>query len=194
MISSKIRFFDIFISSIMLVIFSPIILIISFFLLVVDGRPIIYKQIRIGYNGKKFIIFKFRTMKQYLIKDEELRLTYFGKILRKSSLDELPQLFNVLIKDMSMVGPRPLPEEIEKKISNANKVKRRKVLPGITGMSQINYTGKKRKLDNKVNLDIKFINNYSLYNYFYILLKTPIIMLYRFFNNKSSIIKLIFFS
>lgn len=189
MISSKIRFFDIFISSVMLVIFSPIILIISFFLLVVDGRPIIYKQIRIGYNGKKFIIFKFRTMKQYLIKDEELRLTYFGKILRKSSLDELPQLFNVLIKDMSMVGPRPLPEEIEKKISKANKVKRRRVLPGITGMSQINYTGKKRKLDKKVNLDIKFIDNYSLYNYFYILLKTPIIILYRFFNNKSSIIK-----
>ncbi len=189
MISSKIRFLDIFISLIMLTIFFPIMLIISFFLLVIDGRPIIYKQVRVGYKGKKFVIFKFRTMKQSYKKDEELRLTYFGKILRKSSLDELPQLFNVLIKDMSMVGPRPLPQGIEKKIRNSHKFKRREILPGITGMSQINYTGKKRKLDEKINLDMKFIDNYSVYNYFYILLKTPIVLIYRFFKNKSSIIK-----
>ena len=189
MISLKVRFFDIFISLIMLVIFSPIILIVSFFLLIVDGMPIIYKQVRIGHKGKKFVIFKFRTMKQSYSKNEELRLTYFGKMLRKSSLDELPQLYNVLIKDMSMVGPRPLPQEIEKKISNSNRVKRRKILPGITGMSQISFTGKKRKLSEKINLDIKFVDNYSLYNYFFVLLKTPLVLRHRFFKNKSSIIK-----
>ena len=189
MIFLKIRFFDILISSLMLIIFFPLILIISLLLLLFDGRPIIFNQIRIGYKGKKFEIYKFRTMIQSSTKDEEKRLTYLGKILRKSSLDELPQLFNVLIKDMSIVGPRPLPPEIEKKIPKFIKIKRRQILPGITGMSQINYTGKKRKLDEKINLDIKFIDNYSLYSYFYILLKTPIVLFYRFFKNKSSIIK-----
>jgi len=189
MISLKIRFFDIFFSLAMLIILFPIMLIISFFLLAVDGRPIIYKQTRIGYRGKKFIIFKFRTMKQSITKNEEQRITFFGKILRKSSLDELPQLFNVLTKDMSMVGPRPLPPKIENKIRNSHKVKRRKILPGITGMSQINFKGKKRKLNEKIKLDMKFIDKYSLYNYFYILLKTPIVLVYRLFKNKSSIIK-----
>ena len=110
----NIRIFDVLISVIVLIIFSPLIIIISFLLFVLDGRPIIYKQIRVGYKGRKFIIFKFRTMKEVIIEDEQLRLTNLGKILRKSSLDELPQLINVLNRDMSLVGPRPLPEKIEK--------------------------------------------------------------------------------
>ena len=88
-----------------------------------------------------------------------------------------------------MVGPRPLPKEVENKIKSSSKTKRRKVLPGITGMSQINYSGKKRSLNQKINLDLKFIDNYTLYNYFYILLRTPKVLFYRFFKNKSSIIK-----
>ena len=122
-------------------------------------------------------------------KDEKLRLTYFGKILRRSSLDELPQLINVLNKDMSIVGPRPLPEKIEKKIKSSSIIKRRKVLPGITGMSQINYTGKNRTLDEKIIYDMDFIDNYNLNNYFRILFMTPFVMISRFFKNKSSIIK-----
>ena len=101
-------------------------LIISLFVLLTDGRPIIFKQIRIGCKGRQFVIYKFRTMKQSKTKDEEKRLTYLGKILRKLSLDELPQLFNVLIKDMSMVGPRPLPQEIEKKSLSLLKSKEEK--------------------------------------------------------------------
>ena len=139
--------------------------------------------------GKKFLIYKFRTMSNLIFKDEKLRLNSFGKILRKTSLDELPQLINVLKKDMSIVGPRPLPENIEKKIKRSFKIKRRKILPGITGMSQIQYTGKKRKLIDKIKLDIEFIENYNAYNYFKILLKTPIVLIIRFFKNKSSIIK-----
>ena len=189
MIAQKIRFCDIFISLIMLLIFSPVIIIISFILLIFDGKPIIYKQPRIGYEGKKFNIFKFRTMSQATYKVEELRLTFFGKLLRKLSLDELPQLINVLNKDMSLVGPRPLPEEIEKKIKDSSRVKRRKIFPGITGMSQINYTGKYRTLDEKIELDLQFIENYNLYNYFQILFRTPIVMIIRFYKNKSSIIK-----
>ncbi len=184
-----IRVFDILISISILIIFFPIMFLISFLILAIDGWPIIYKQSRVGYMGRQFFIFKFRTMSNNVFKDEKLRLTFWGKILRKSSLDELPQLINVLKKDMSIVGPRPLPKIIEKKINKSFKLKRRKVLPGITGMSQINYTGKNRKLVDKVNLDIQFIDNYSLINYFKILLKTPIVLIIRFIKNKSSIIQ-----
>jgi lipopolysaccharide/colanic/teichoic acid biosynthesis glycosyltransferase len=128
-------------------------------------------------------------MSNIIFKDEKLRLSYLGKILRKTSLDELPQLINVLKKDMYIVGPRPLPEIIEKKIKKSLKMKRRKILPGITGMSQINFTGKDRKLNDKIQLDMQLIDNYTIYNYFKILLKTPIILIVRFFKNKSSIIK-----
>ena len=92
--------------------------------------PVIFKQQRIGYLGKTFIIFKFRTMRKEIFEDENLRLTKLGIILRKTSLDELPQLLNVLKKDMSIVGPRPLPHVIEKNIDYSNKIKR-KVLPGM---------------------------------------------------------------
>ena len=162
---------------------------ISFFLLIFNGMPIIFSQIRVGYEGRKFHIYKFRTMSETIFKDEKLRLTFFGKILRRLSLDELPQLINVLKKDMSLVGPRPLPEEIEKKINISSKKKRRKVLPGITGISQVNYSGKKRELDEKVELDLQFVDNYSLYNYFKVLAKTPFALISRFYKNKSSIIK-----
>lgn len=151
--------------------------------------PIIFSQIRVGYEGRKFHIYKFRTMSETIFKDEKLRLTFFGKILRRLSLDELPQLINVLKKDMSLVGPRPLPEEIEKKINISSKKKRRKVLPGITGISQVNYSGKKRELDEKVELDLQFVDNYSLYNYFKVIAKTPFALISRFYKNKSSIIK-----
>ena len=151
--------------------------------------PIIFSQIRVGYEGRKFNIYKFRTMSETIFKDEKLRLTFFGKILRRLSLDELPQLINVLKKDMSLVGPRPLPEEIEKKINISSKKKRRKVLPGITGISQVNYSGKKRELDEKVELDLQFVDNYSLYNYFKVLAKTPVALISRLYKNKSSIIK-----
>ena len=184
-----IRFFDILISILMLIIFLPVIFLISLLILKFDGGPIIYKQSRVGYMGRLFIIFKFRTMSNIVFKDEKLRLTFLGRILRKTSLDELPQLINVLKKDMSIVGPRPLPEIIEKKINKSLKIKRRKILPVITGMSQINYSGKNRKLIDKIYLDIQFIDNYTLFNYFKILLQTPIVLIIRFFKNKSSIIK-----
>jgi lipopolysaccharide/colanic/teichoic acid biosynthesis glycosyltransferase len=188
MINQMIRVFDILISILILIIFLPILIIISLLILVIDGKPIIYKQFRVGYMGRQFIIFKFRTMSNTIFKDEKLRLTLLGKILRKTSLDEMPQFINVLNKDMSIVGPRPLPKIIEKKINRSIRVKRRQILPGITGMSQINYSGKNRKLIDKIQLDMQFINNYTVYNYFKILIKTPIILIVRFFKNKSSII------
>ena len=184
-----IRILDISISVLVLLLFAPIIIIISILILLIDGRPIIFKQSRVGYLGREFFIFKFRTMKTVIFKNEKLRLTILGKILRKTSLDELPQFLNVLKKEMSLVGPRPLPAIIEKKIHKSIKLKRRKILPGITGLSQVNFSGKNRKLNDKVKLDIKFINNYSIYYYIKILFKTPIVLIIRFLRNKSSIIK-----
>ncbi len=189
MINNKIRTLDVLISILLLIIFFPILVLISFLILIFYGRPIIYRQFRVGYKGKKFIIFKFRTMNNNLSDNESLRLTYLGKILRRTSLDELPQIINVLIKDMSLVGPRPLPKNIEKKINSNLRKKRRKILPGITGMSQINFSGKKRKLSDKIVLDLNFVNNYTLSNYIKILLKTPYILIIRLLKNKSSIIK-----
>ncbi len=184
-----IRFFDIIISILIIIVFLPIIILISLLILIIDGRPIIYKQDRVGYMGRQFIILKFRTMNKLKLKNEKLRVTALGKILRRTSLDELPQLINVLKKDMSIVGPRPLPKSIEKNIEQSIKIKRRKILPGITGASQINYDGKYRKLKEKIQLDLLFINNYNLYNYFKVLSKTPRVIIIRLFKNKSSIIK-----
>ena len=184
-----IRVSDVLISTLLLFILFPIILFTSILILFFDGRPILFTQVRIGQYGKRFKIFKFRTMKNNSLKNENLRVTKFGRIIRRLSIDEIPQFFNVIKNDMSIVGPRPLPEINEKKINKSLRIKRRKVFPGITGMSQINYTGKYRKLEDKVKLDIRFINNYSIYIYFKILLHTPIVLIIRLLKNKSSIIK-----
>ena len=134
-------------------------------------------------------MFKFRTMINNELLDENLRVTSFGKLLRKTSLDELPQFINILKKEMSIVGPRPLPLQIEKKINKKYRHRRRSILPGLTGFSQINYTGKFRKLNEKIELDILLVNNHTLNNYFKILLKTPIALIRRLIRNKTSIIK-----
>jgi lipopolysaccharide/colanic/teichoic acid biosynthesis glycosyltransferase len=148
------RIFDILFSILILIVFSPLMLLISILIFGLNGRPIIYKQIRVGHMGREFLILKFRTMSNRILRDPKKRLSLLGIILRKTSTDELPQFFNVLNKDMSIVGPRPLPRNIEKKIPKSIKIQRRKILPGITGMSQINYSGKKRNLKEKIQLDL----------------------------------------
>jgi len=154
-----------------------------------DGRPVLFKQTRVGINGKTFKILKFRTMKKKIIQNEPDRLFGLGKILRLLSFDEIPQFLNVLKNEMSIVGPRPLPQIYEEKIKKRLKEKRRKILPGITGLSQINYSGKYRKLDDKVKLDLIYVKNYTLLNYFKVIFKTPLVLVIRFLKNKSSIIK-----
>lgn len=188
-INNAIRIADILISVLFLVILSPLIFIIYLLILFIDGKPVIFKQNRIGFNGKKFNIYKFRTMEKKIPRNDSDRLTKLGKILRRLSFDEIPQFLNVLKKEMSIVGPRPLPEINERKIKNELKEKRRMILPGITGLSQINYTGKFRTISDKVKLDLEFYNNYTLQNYLKIILKTPLILIKRFIKNKNSIIK-----
>lgn len=118
-----------------LLVISPLLLLLSVLNLLVMGRPILYKQIRTGYKGKSFGMLKFRSMKDEIGPDGRLlppsqRLTKYGKFIRKYSLDELPNLFNILRGDMSIIGPRPLPIEFEERYSERHK-QRCLVRPGL---------------------------------------------------------------
>ena len=114
---------------------SPIFIIISIGLLV-SGNGVFFVQQRIGLLDRPFILYKFKTMNDDLAKDEKDRITAFGRFLRKSSLDELPQLWNILKEDMSFIGPRPLLEEYLPLYSDKHK-KRHWVMPGVTGLAQV---------------------------------------------------------
>jgi len=134
--------FDKILALILIILFSPIMLITAILIYIKMGKPIIFTQSRPGYKGKIFKIYKFRTMSNE--KDEngnllpdEARLKGIGKIIRSLSLDELPQLFNVLKGDMSFVGPRPLLIEYLE-LYNEEQKRRHDVVPGITGWAQVN--------------------------------------------------------
>jgi len=130
------RLFDILISSLLLVALALPLGLICLCQLVLLGRPVFFQQKRAGKNGRAFSIFKFRSMRTGPGSDAE-RLTQWGALLRSTSLDELPELWNVLRGEMSLVGPRPLPTEYLPRYTREQS-RRHEVLPGITGWAQIN--------------------------------------------------------
>lgn len=162
------RVFDFLISLFALIILSPLFLIISIGILISDGRPVLFRQKRVGKDNELFEIYKFRTMKRGTenvasndLEDANSKITKFGKILRATSIDELPQLFNILTGSMSLIGPRPLiPEETEirelRKNYNVYSVR-----PGITGWAQVN--GRDNiSIENKALLDKEYVEKQSL--------------------------------
>lgn len=180
------RLIDIVFAFFFLIILAPIFMLLVIFISF-DGFPILYLSKRVGTNGKIFTMYKFRSMKNLKnkkIKDEK-RLNRIGIFLRRTSLDELPQLINVLIGNMSIVGPRALPNEIEMQISKKNKLLRRSIRPGMTGLSQINYDGSKRSIKEKAKLDVEYVMNISIYNYFKILFMTILVLIKRYKRNKK---------
>ncbi len=169
------NFFDILVSFFALIILLPVLLIISILIMKIMGMPVFFTQERPGKNGKIFKIIKFRTMLNdrdsngNMLPDEE-RLTKFGTWLRNSSLDELPELFNVLKGDMSIVGPRPLLIQYLPLYSD-HQARRHEVLPGITGWAQINGRNS-ITWDEKFNLDVWYVDNHNVFMDIKIILKT----------------------
>lgn len=159
------RLFDFFISLLLIVIFCWLIIIVAFFVRVKLGKPVVFTQPRPGKNGKVFNVYKFRSMtderdEQGDLLPDEIRLTKFGQLLRKLSLDELPQLFNVLKGDMSFVGPRPLLVEYLP-LYNERQARRHEVRPGITGWAQVN--GRNAiSWEQKFEYDVWYVENQSI--------------------------------
>lgn len=175
------RLIDIILSIIMIIVFMPLMLIVSIMIKIDSEGTIIFKQLRVGKNGEAFNIFKFRTM---IVNAEKMgtgldsyendnRVTKIGRFLRNSSIDELPQLFNILIGDMSFIGPRPPvtyhPYRYEDYPPSAKR--RFEVKPGVTGWAQINGRNE-LSWDEKFKYDLFYIENKSLWFDFKIFILT----------------------
>ena len=169
------RALDVVISVIALVLLTPVLVVLGFMVLLALGRPVLLRQWRPGLHGKPFVIYKFRTMTEErdaegnLLPDEQ-RLTRFGIFLRHASLDELPELYNVLKGEMSLVGPRPLLMRYLGRYS-PEQMRRHHIRPGITGWTQVNGRNA-LTWDEKFALDLWYVENQSLGLDFKILLLT----------------------
>ena len=183
---------DKFLALLFILISLPIIILFSILILVEDGFPILFKQKRTGWDGKSFNIFKLRSIKNTMkgsestqVKAGDSRLLKVGKIIRRLSIDELPQFFNVLKGDMSIVGPRPHMTDHTKFYSKEvqNFMQRHKCLPGITGWAQVNGlrgpTDTEGAMDKRFQHDLYYIKNWNLMLDIYILIRTVFVVLFQ---------------
>jgi len=166
---------DILLSLIALILLSPIMLIVAVLVRIKLGSPVIFKQERPGLNEKIFTMYKFRTMtderdEHGVLLPDSVRLTKFGKFLRSTSLDELPELWNILKGDMSIVGPRPLLVQYLP-LYNDHQRRRHEVRPGLTGLAQV--SGRNAiSWEEKFELDVHYVDNITFRNDCLILIKT----------------------
>ena len=166
---------DFMVALIALIVLMPVMLILIFLLLITGHRKFFFVQQRVGYKEKLFYLIKFRSMTEAKdvngnLLSDEIRLTNFGKWMRKTSLDELPQLFNVLKGDMSIIGPRPLLIQYLDLYSEEQK-KRHWVRPGISGWAQVN--GRNAiSWNKKFELDVWYVNNINFFLDFKIIFMT----------------------
>jgi sugar transferase EpsL len=160
------KLFDIICAFFLLMALSPLMILLTIIVRMKIGTPVLFRQARPGLYGKPFQLYKFRTMtedrdnKGQILPDDR-RLTSFGRFLRSTSLDELPELFNVLIGDMSLVGPRPLLMQYLERYTT-EQARRHEVQPGITGWAQVNGRNA-LTWEEKFKLDVWYIDNRSLW-------------------------------
>ena len=176
------RLFDILLSALALILLSPLIAITAIFVIIDLGFPIFFTQIRPGYRGNLFKIYKFRSMKDIETKKgiqtpDIKRLTAFGLLIRSTSIDELPSLWNVLMGDMSLVGPRPLLVEYLS-LYNKEQARRHNVKPGITGWAQVNGRNALSWRE-RFELDVLYVDNHTFFLDLKILLMTVKKVLFR---------------
>ena len=170
------RSFDLLVTLLSLVVTLPLLLVIGLLVWIFLGRPVLFLQQRPGLKGRPFLAYKFRTMTNRrgsegkLLPDAE-RLTPFGRFLRSTSLDDLPQLWNVLRGEMSLVGPRPLLMSYLERYT-PEQMRRHDVLPGITGWAQI-HGRNALSWDEKFTLDVWYVDNWSFWLDLRILFLTP---------------------
>ncbi|WP_302999599.1 sugar transferase [Thomasclavelia spiroformis] len=176
------RLLDFILSLFAIIILSPVLLIVALLVRIKLGSPVIFKQKRPGLNEKIFTLYKFRTMtdakdEQGNLLPDEIRLTKFGKLLRSTSLDELPELFNILKGDMAIVGPRPLLVRYLP-LYNEHQKHRHDVRPGFTGYAQCN--GRNAiSWEEKFDLDVYYTKNLTLFMDIKIIIKTIKVVLFR---------------
>lgn len=170
------RLFDLLAAGLGLIVLLPVMLLLTLLVWVFLGAPALFRQTRPGYKGRPFVAYKFRTMTDRrgpdgsLLPDSE-RLTPFGRLLRSTSLDDLPQLFNVLRGEMSLVGPRPLLMKYLELYTSEQR-RRHDVLPGITGWAQVNGRNA-LPWDERFRLDVWYVDHWSFWLDLKILLLTP---------------------
>lgn len=163
------RTFDFMSSLIAIIFFSPILLLLGVIIKCTSPGPVLFKQRRIGLNNQEFMIYKFRTMRidtpniaTHLLKNPEQYITPIGKFMRKTSLDELPQLLNILKGEMSVVGPRPALYNQHDLIEMRTKVNVHTVRPGLTGLAQVSGRDE-LELDKKVYFDQQYLEKQSFF-------------------------------
>ena len=159
------RLFDLVLTVPIVVILSPVMIVTALTIWLLEGRPIFFRQPRPGLGGKIFTVIKFRTMRRETFPDGRLlpdaaRLSRLGRLLRATSLDELPELWNILRGEMSLVGPRPLLTAYLERYSH-RQARRHNVLPGLTGWAQINGRNS-LSWDEKFRLDVWYVDHWSL--------------------------------
>lgn len=158
------RIFDIILASVALLLLLPLMLVVAVCIRISMGAPVFFRQVRPGLNGEPFVMLKFRTMSNMVdttgrLLTDEIRLTAFGQFLRRTSIDELPELWNIIRGDMSLVGPRPLLMEYLP-LYSSHQARRHELRPGLTGWAQVN--GRNAiSWEEKFDYDVWYIDNHS---------------------------------
>ena len=184
------KLLDLILALILVILLSPLMIIIAIMIKIDSKGPVIFKQIRSGKNNKNFTLYKFRSMiynNNLYDTSVEDQVTKIGRILRKTSLDELPQLFNILKGEMSFIGPRPWIVDYAKYFTK-HQIRRLEVLPGITGLAQCSGRNNLGIIE-RIDIDVEYVENMSLFLDIYIVLKTIKSVLKKegFSNSKSAI-------